>query len=194
MSNSPAFFLSARASAAERAEQHHQPARPEPCPSPHGARIHLVYPGNHMGDDAAELWRLLDARNEHPESLGEIDGEIWRRFGRTRAVLVLDMCGFSRLTHALRDHALPGDDPAAGDDRAARDRERGRPHRQDRGRQRVRDVRRRSAGAGRGARDSGQPGRRQHLPARGLGSARGHRHRLRAAAAHRRSRSVTVPR
>jgi len=51
-----------------------------------------------MGDDAAELWRLLDARNEHPESLGEIDGEIWQRFGRTRAVLVLDMCGFSRLT------------------------------------------------------------------------------------------------
>jgi class 3 adenylate cyclase len=51
-----------------------------------------------MGDDAAELWRLLDARNEHPESLGDIDGEIWRRFGRTRAVLVLDMCGFSRLT------------------------------------------------------------------------------------------------
>jgi class 3 adenylate cyclase len=51
-----------------------------------------------MADDAAELWRLLDARNEHPESLGEIDGEIWRRFGRTRAVLVLDMCGFSRLT------------------------------------------------------------------------------------------------
>src|SRR5678815_5099237 len=42
--------------------------------------------------------RLLDARNEHPESLAEIDGEIWRRFGHTRAVLVLDMCGFSRLT------------------------------------------------------------------------------------------------
>jgi adenylate cyclase len=51
-----------------------------------------------MGDDAAELWRMLDARNEHPESLAEIDGEIWRRFGRTRAVMVLDMCGFSRLT------------------------------------------------------------------------------------------------
>ncbi|HXU06656.1 MAG TPA: adenylate/guanylate cyclase domain-containing protein [Polyangia bacterium] len=51
-----------------------------------------------MGDDEAELARLLDARNEHPESLAEIDGEIWRRFGRTRAVLVLDMCGFSRLT------------------------------------------------------------------------------------------------
>jgi len=51
-----------------------------------------------MADDAAELWRMLDARNEHPESLGQIDGEIWQRFGRTRAVLVLDMCGFSRLT------------------------------------------------------------------------------------------------
>jgi class 3 adenylate cyclase len=47
---------------------------------------------------AAELARLLDERNEHPESLAEIDAEIWRRFGRTRAVLVLDMCGFSRLT------------------------------------------------------------------------------------------------
>jgi adenylate cyclase len=51
-----------------------------------------------MLDDAAELARLLDARNEHPESLAEIDGEIWQRFGRTCAVLVLDMCGFSRLT------------------------------------------------------------------------------------------------
>jgi class 3 adenylate cyclase len=51
-----------------------------------------------MGDDAAELARLLDARNEHPESLAAIDAEIWQRFGRTRAVLVLDMCGFSRLT------------------------------------------------------------------------------------------------
>jgi class 3 adenylate cyclase len=49
-------------------------------------------------DDEAALARLLDARNEHPESLGEIDADIWRRFGRTCAVLVLDMCGFSRLT------------------------------------------------------------------------------------------------
>jgi class 3 adenylate cyclase len=47
---------------------------------------------------ATELARLLDARNEHPESLAAIDAEIWRRFGQTRAVLVLDMCGFSRLT------------------------------------------------------------------------------------------------
>ena len=51
-----------------------------------------------MLDDAAELARLLDARNEHPESLAEIDGEIWQRFGHTCAILVLDMCGFSRLT------------------------------------------------------------------------------------------------
>jgi class 3 adenylate cyclase len=53
-----------------------------------------------MSEDlaAAELARLLDARNEHPESLAAIDSEIWHRFGRTSAVLVLDMCGFSRLT------------------------------------------------------------------------------------------------
>src|SRR3954454_23407207 len=47
---------------------------------------------------ASELAHLLDARSEHPESLAEIDAEIWQRFGRTQAVLVLDMCGFSRLT------------------------------------------------------------------------------------------------
>jgi class 3 adenylate cyclase len=49
-------------------------------------------------DDAVALARLLDERNEHPESLSEIDARIWRQFGHTRAVLVLDMCGFSRLT------------------------------------------------------------------------------------------------
>ena len=49
-------------------------------------------------DDETTLARLLDARNDHPESLAEIDDELWRRFGQTRAVLVLDMCGFSRLT------------------------------------------------------------------------------------------------
>jgi class 3 adenylate cyclase len=45
-----------------------------------------------------ELERLLAARNEHPERLAEIDCEIWEAFGATRAVWVLDMCGFSRLT------------------------------------------------------------------------------------------------
>ena len=51
-----------------------------------------------VDDAAVELARLLDRRNEHPESLAAIDDEIWQRFGRTSAVLVLDMCGFSRLT------------------------------------------------------------------------------------------------
>jgi adenylate cyclase len=41
---------------------------------------------------------LLAQRNEHPERLTEIDREIWQTFGQTHAVLVLDMCGFSRLT------------------------------------------------------------------------------------------------
>lgn len=44
------------------------------------------------------LERLLDHRNEHPEKLAEIDREIQKQFARTRAILVLDMCGFSRLT------------------------------------------------------------------------------------------------
>jgi class 3 adenylate cyclase len=44
------------------------------------------------------LERMLERRNEHPERLAEIDREIWQAFGQTRAVWVLDMCGFSRLT------------------------------------------------------------------------------------------------
>jgi adenylate cyclase len=71
------------------------------------------------GTEAEELGRLLEARNQHPESLAEIDAEIWRRFGETAAVLVLDMCGFSRLSvrygithflamiHRLRGIVLP---------------------------------------------------------------------------------------
>jgi adenylate cyclase len=49
--------------------------------------------------DRDELRRLLQARNEHPESLAEIDQAVRERFTRTLAVLVLDMTGFSRLTH-----------------------------------------------------------------------------------------------
>jgi class 3 adenylate cyclase len=45
-----------------------------------------------------DLERLLEQRNEHPERLTAIDGEIWETFGETHAVWVLDMCGFSRLT------------------------------------------------------------------------------------------------
>jgi adenylate cyclase len=44
------------------------------------------------------LERLLALRNEHPERLVEIDREIHATFAETHAVMVLDMCGFSRLT------------------------------------------------------------------------------------------------
>jgi adenylate cyclase len=55
----------------------------------------------HPGDmtDRDELRLLLRARNEHPERLQEIDRAIHDRFTRTLTVLVLDMSGFSRLTH-----------------------------------------------------------------------------------------------
>ena len=45
-----------------------------------------------------ELERLLALRNEHPERLSELDQRIHEKFAETHAVLVLDMCGFSRLT------------------------------------------------------------------------------------------------
>jgi adenylate cyclase len=44
------------------------------------------------------LERLLDRRNDHPEQLAQIDATIRAQFEQTRAILVLDMCGFSRLT------------------------------------------------------------------------------------------------
>lgn len=44
------------------------------------------------------LNRLLDQRNEHPEALARIDAQIQSDFEATRAIFVLDMCGFSRLT------------------------------------------------------------------------------------------------
>ena len=49
--------------------------------------------------DRDDLRRLLHARNEHPERLAEIDQAVHDRFTRVLAVLVLDMSGFSRLTH-----------------------------------------------------------------------------------------------
>jgi adenylate cyclase len=54
--------------------------------------------GRHAKGTRLGLERLLERRNEHPESLVEIDAEIWRAFGETHAIWVLDMCGFSRLT------------------------------------------------------------------------------------------------
>ena len=47
---------------------------------------------------ARALDKLLAQRNEHPERLHEIDQQIRQRFEQTKALLVLDMCGFSRLT------------------------------------------------------------------------------------------------
>jgi class 3 adenylate cyclase len=45
-----------------------------------------------------KLERLLALRNEHPERLFEMDRRIHDEFAETHAVMVLDMCGFSRLT------------------------------------------------------------------------------------------------
>jgi adenylate cyclase len=45
-----------------------------------------------------DLVRLLDRRNEHPEQMVAIDEDIHDRFEQRLAVLVLDMCGFSRLS------------------------------------------------------------------------------------------------
>jgi class 3 adenylate cyclase len=45
-----------------------------------------------------ELDRLLQERNEHPERAQEIDAKIRETFAETRAIMVLDMSGFSRLT------------------------------------------------------------------------------------------------
>jgi class 3 adenylate cyclase len=46
----------------------------------------------------ALLKTLLRERNQFPERAGEIDRHLAASFGRRMAVLVLDMCGFSRLT------------------------------------------------------------------------------------------------
>ena len=53
----------------------------------------------------AELNRLLQARNEYPETAAQIDAEIYQSFAQTCAILVLDMSGFSRLT--LRYGIIP---------------------------------------------------------------------------------------
>jgi hypothetical protein len=52
----------------------------------------------HPQNTKAELQRLLQLRNEHPEKIAEIDGQIQTIFAETHAILVLDMSGFSRLT------------------------------------------------------------------------------------------------
>ncbi len=59
------------------------------APSPAGDTPH----------DKAYLQRLLSQRNQcAPAAVGAIDEAIERAFVRTVAILVLDMCGFSRIT------------------------------------------------------------------------------------------------
>ncbi|HEX8202762.1 MAG TPA: adenylate/guanylate cyclase domain-containing protein [Isosphaeraceae bacterium] len=50
-----------------------------------------------------ELRRLLSERNQEPGRAAEIDGRIRAAFERRVAILVLDMCGFSRLS---RKHGI----------------------------------------------------------------------------------------
>jgi adenylate cyclase len=45
-----------------------------------------------------ELRRLLSERNQYPDRAAQIDGQIRASFERRVAILVLDMCGFSRLS------------------------------------------------------------------------------------------------
>ncbi len=47
-------------------------------------------------NDKALLKQLLMERNESPENKGEIDQKIKQSFEREVAIMVLDMCGFSR--------------------------------------------------------------------------------------------------
>ena len=53
---------------------------------------------SHPTPSRKKLERLLDRRNEHPEQLAAIDHQIVTLFEDQRAIMVLDMCGFSRLT------------------------------------------------------------------------------------------------
>jgi adenylate cyclase len=73
----------------------------------------------HESPEFSELDRLLDRLLEHPDERGEITREVEERFGQRRAVLVLDMSGFSRTTqlygilsflaliHEMRRLAIP---------------------------------------------------------------------------------------
>lgn len=50
------------------------------------------------GTALSQLKEMLRERNEHPERKTQIDEEIKQTFEREVAILVLDMCGFSRTT------------------------------------------------------------------------------------------------
>lgn len=51
-----------------------------------------------MSRDHAQLRRLLSERNQYPERAASIDQQIRHSFSARLAPLVLDMCGFSRMT------------------------------------------------------------------------------------------------
>jgi adenylate cyclase len=48
--------------------------------------------------DKIHLNELLSKRIQNPECAADVDREIWEKFGQDVAILVLDMCGFSRLS------------------------------------------------------------------------------------------------
>ena len=48
--------------------------------------------------DRSALGRLLSERNQYPDRADAIDAQINAAFGRKLSMLVLDLCGFSRLT------------------------------------------------------------------------------------------------
>jgi adenylate cyclase len=68
------------------------------CPPGPGAGSDTIAQVSSPSSDRKRLERLLDQRNEHPERLTAIDARIVESFEREHAILVLDMCGFSRLT------------------------------------------------------------------------------------------------
>ncbi|MCZ0898929.1 adenylate/guanylate cyclase domain-containing protein, partial [Microcoleus sp. HI-ES] len=49
-------------------------------------------------NNRANLEKLLQERNEHPERMAEIDEKINATFRKNYAILVMDMSGFSRTT------------------------------------------------------------------------------------------------
>ncbi len=70
-------------------------------------------------NSAAEFERLLQQRHDRPDRAEQIDRQIRATFGETRAILVLDMSGFSRISEQegiiaalaqieqMRDTAIP---------------------------------------------------------------------------------------
>lgn len=78
--------------------------RPAPPPAAAPASPAKTAPPSHPPGGAAHgpgrmlLRALLSERNQWPERAADIDRKVREHFGRRAAVLVLDMCGFSRLT------------------------------------------------------------------------------------------------